>query len=44
MVKGFLLATEGYDWRTEGEPHTRYSPDKINVNPDFIKSNYLTAS
>jgi hypothetical protein len=20
-----------------------YSPDKINVNPDFIKSNYLTA-
>jgi hypothetical protein len=19
-----------------------YSPDKINVNPDFIKSNYLT--
>jgi hypothetical protein len=21
----------------------RHSPDKINVNPDFIKSNYLTA-
>jgi hypothetical protein len=21
-----------------------YSPDKINVNPDFIKSNYLTCS
>jgi hypothetical protein len=20
MVKGFLLATEGYDWRAEGEP------------------------
>jgi hypothetical protein len=33
--------------KEHGAKHTSvksYSPDKINVNPDFIKSNYLTAS
>jgi hypothetical protein len=25
MVKGFLLATEGYDWRAEDEPVTFWS-------------------
>jgi hypothetical protein len=28
----------------DGSRQPWYSPDKINVNPDFIKSNYLTCS